>query len=97
IERQRANAAASSGNSVVDALRLYAVENPSAVGTYDTTAELEAVIAEFITSVPDVTNITFSVDEGVVSVAPTEPTPMIIDTYEVILIGGVFERNPNPA
>lgn len=95
IDRQRANAAAASGNAVVEALRLYATENPTVVADYTTTVGLEAVIAEFITAVPDVTNITFSVNAGVVSVAVTDPLdPMIIDTYEVIITGGVFERNP---
>jgi type IV pilus assembly protein PilA len=95
IDRQRGNAAAASGNAVVESLRLYATENPTVPGTYVSTAELTAVIDEFITTVPAVVNITFTVTNGVVSVAATDAeADMTIDGYVVDLSGGLFVRQP---
>ncbi len=96
IDRQRANAAAASGNSVIEVLRIYATENPSVTAEYTTSAQLTTVIGDSISSVPAITNITFSIDGGVVTVEATDSgEDMVIDTYNVIFnADGLFVRDP---
>ena len=94
IERQRANAAASSGNNVIEVLRLYATENPSASETLTTTAQVEALVGTDISSVPAFVNITFTIANGEVTVAATAAGDMTIDTYVVDIVDGLFVRQP---
>ena len=95
IDRQRGNAAAASRNAVLESLRLYATENPTISGTYTSQAALTVIIDEFITEVPVVVNITFTVTNGVVTVAPTDAeADMTINGYAVDLDAGLFIRQP---
>lgn len=92
IDRQRANAAAASGNSLLEVFRIYATENPEIADTDYTAANIPADVSSQLTTVPVIADITINVDLGVVTVTlGTTPT---IDGYAVLLDGGVFVRDP---